>query len=402
MTVKSRAGSAVLRIGVDARDLLVAQRTGVERLVSHFVSEADAIGACKFVLFFDRAPPLELAGHWRHDVVVEPLRFTALRKLLDTWVLLQLPGALRRNRIDAFISFNTKFPVWAHIPAFATVHGVEWYFYPKGYRLLERFKQRLWFELSSRYCAGIITFSDSSERDIFRIRPGCNVPVCMVPEGCDPIFRRLAAEEATPDVLARYGLSAPYILSVSSLVPRKNVDGLLRAFAKLRHDHGMSHQLALVGKSGWKAEALLKLAAKLGIAEHVRFLGFVADADLVNLYNQAALFVYPSKYEGFGLPLLEAMNCGVPVVTANRSATAEVAGDAALLIDPDSVKEMAEGMRRAIQDEGLRARLVGAGAQRVKAYSWTRMTQEICDFVLARVATTRSSGALRFRREEAQ
>lgn len=377
-----------LRIGVDARDLLIAERTGVERMAFHFVERLHLFDDCDFVLFFDGEPPADLAACMRHEVVVEPPRLRLLRKLFDTWMVIQLPRLLRRHRIDAFVSLNTKFPIGAGIPAFATVHGVEWFFYPEGYRLLERIKQRVWFELCCRFSAGVITFARNSQRDIQHICPSCRAPICVVPEGCDPVFRRLTPDEVAPDLAVRHGLPAPYILSVCSLVPRKNIDGLLRAFARLVKEHAVPHSLALVGKSGWKADGLRALAGQLGIGERVRFLGFVPDAELVQFYNQAALFVYPSKYEGFGLPLLEAMSCGVPVVTANRGATAEVAGEAAVLIDPFSVTDLAQGMKRALTDNALRARLIHAGYERVAEHSWTEMTKGIREFILSRMSVS--------------
>lgn len=382
------ARAARLRIGVDARDLLIAERTGVERMAFHFVEQLAGFSHCEFVLFFDGEPPTGLAACARHEVVIEPRRFGLLRQLFDTWTVFQLPRLLRRHRIDAFVSLNTKFPIAARIPAYVTVHGVEWFFYPEGYRLLERIKQRVWFELCCRYSAGIITFAQNSRRDIQRIRSSCRAPICVVPEGCDPVFRQLTPAEVVPDLAVRYGLQAPYILSVCSLEPRKNIDSLLRAFARLVKKHALPHSLALVGKSGWKADRLRALAGELGISERVRFLGFVSDTDLVLLYNHAVLFVYPSKYEGFGLPLLKAISCGVPVVTSNLSVTGEVAGKAAVLIDPFPVTDLAQGMKRALTDNVLRARLIRAGYARVAEYSWTEMTKGICDFILSTMSTS--------------
>lgn len=381
-----RPSAARPRIGVDARDLLIVERTGVERVVFHFIEQLAAFDACEFVLFLDKKPLADLAVCARHEVVVEPRRFGPLRKLFDTWIVFQLPQVLRRYGINAFLSFNTKFPMAAGIPVFATVHGVEWFFCPDGYRMLERVKQRVWFEFACRYCAGIVTFAQSSRRDMLHIRPSCCAPIRVVPEGCDAIFRRLRPDEIAADPPVRYSLRAPYILSVCSLVPRKNIDGLWRAFAQVVHEQAIPRSLALAGKSGWKAERLRALADELGIGKRVRFLGFVPDADLVQLYNQAGLFVYPSKYEGFGLPLLEAMSCGIPVVAANRSATAEVAGDAAVLIDPYSAADLAQGMKRALTDNVLRANLISAGYARAAEYSWARMTEGICGFVLSTAA----------------
>lgn len=374
------------RVAVDARDLLVTHRTGVERVVHHFIEEIGRYADWDVVLLFDRAPPGTLACAHRHETVVVPRRYGRLQSLLDAWTLLQLPPVLRARRIDAYLSLNTKFPATSRIPAFTTVHGLEWRCYPQGYTRRERLKQLAWFWLAAHFSAGIVTFANNTRHDILRAAPRTRVPVCTVPEGSDPIFRRLPPHELDRDLAQRHGLCGPYILSVCSLVPRKNVDGLMRAYARLVHDRNLAHDLALVGKSGWKAEALHALARELDIAGRVRFLGFVSDEALVQFYNQAALFVYPSKYEGFGLPLLEAMRCGVPVVTADRSATREVAGEAAVLVDPDSAGDIAAGMARALFDETLRARLINAGYARAAQHTWADMARGIHDFVSLRLA----------------
>ncbi len=216
-----------------------------------------------------------------------------------------------------------------------------------------------------------------------RIHPQCDRPMRVVPEGVDPMFRQLGPTERHTEALRRLGITTPYILSVCSLVPRKNIDGLLRAFALMQHAAPKGCRLVLVGRSGWRAQQLHALVQALGLESKVCFTGYLPDADLVQLYNQASLFVYPSKYEGFGLPPLEAMACGVPVVTSNRSATAEVAQDAAILINPDSDADLAAGMQRGLCDELLRRRLVVAGLQRAALYSWPAMASEITAFIRA-------------------
>ncbi|MBC7782130.1 MAG: glycosyltransferase family 4 protein, partial [Proteobacteria bacterium] len=340
------------------------------------------------VLFADRPLGASLPEGVRFEQVVVPVRHRRLQRLFDGWIAFTLAPALRAARIDAFCSLNTKFPPGA-IPAFTTVHGVEWYYFPQGYRRLERAKQWLWFQLAVRRSEGVITFAMHTRADILRIHPGLTRPVQVVPEGVDPMFRPLPRREHSTALLERLDLAQPYLLSVCSLVPRKNIDGLLRAFAQLRRDRPGPLSLALVGRSGWRAGQLHALADELGIADSVRFTGWLPDAELVQLYNQAVVFVYPSKYEGFGLPPLEAMACGVPVVTSERSATAEVARGAAILIDPDSVTSLAEGIGQALDDPALRKRLVQAGFARVQRYSWRAMAEQVVDFIDTTLASAR-------------
>ncbi len=376
-----------LRLAVDARDLLVSEPTGVQRVVAQFIDKAVRSDDVDIVLLSDEA--LGARAPAGVEQVVVPLRRRWLQRAFDQWIVFQLPAVLRRHRIDAFYSLNTKFPL-SEVPAFATVHGVEWYFYPQGYRRLERLKQWLWFQLAVRRSAGIVTFAQHTLRDVMRIHPGCDRPIRVVAEGVDPMFRPLPADARAQAVLERWGIETPFVLSVCSLEPRKNIDGLLRAYARLRERLPATPQLVLVGRSAWRAEGLKALAASLGIADRVRFTGYLPDDDLVQVYNRARVFVYPSKYEGFGLPPLEAMRCGVPVVTSDRSATGEVAAGAAVLIDPDSDADLGDGLYRALTDERLRHQLIEAGFARVPLYSWPAMAEGILGFVRETVARRRA------------
>jgi len=381
-----------LRLALDARDLLVAERTGVERVVFEFVRNLTLLEQpVEVVLFSDRALGAARPDGIAFPEVVVPVRRQWLQRLFDGWIVFDLGPAMHRHNIDAFVSLNTKFPLGS-VSSFTTVHGVEWRFFPQGYSRVERLKQWLWFQLAVRRSAGVITFAENTHQDIRRIHPGISRPVRIVPEGVDPLFKPLAPHECSPALLGRLDIDSPFILSVCSLVPRKNVDGLLRAFALLRERQCGPLTLVLVGRSGWRAQQLQDLAAELGIAASVRFTGWLPDCELVQLYNQAAVFAYPSKYEGFGLPPLEAMACGVPVVTSDRSATAEVGRDAAVLVDPDCDAAIADGLQRVLCDAGLRTQLIAAGFERVKRYSWQAMTVQVVDFI---DETLRAAGPVR-------
>ncbi len=373
------------RLAIDARDLAIAERTGVERVVAHFVEHVGA-AAPDFDLLLLTDRPLTDPACAGLLQCVEPVRRPRLQRVFDQWVLWQLPALLRQRGADAYLSLNCKFPVGA-LPSFTTIHGMEWLLYPQGYRRVERLKQWLWFQVASRLSTGIVTFADNTRRDVARLRPSGTPPLRVVPEGVAPMFTRLAAAQLDRGVVQRLGVTGPYLLSVCSLEPRKNIDGLIRAFAELRRQpQRQSLHLVLVGRAGWRTEALRRLAQQLGVEDQVRFTGWLNDADLVQLYNQAAVFVYPSRYEGFGLPPLEAMACGVPVVTANRSATAEVGRGAALLFDPDRPGDLAACTARALDDAALREQLISAGLHRAAQYTWPEMARQIMAFVRERLA----------------
>jgi UDP-glucuronate decarboxylase len=211
------------------------------------------------------------------------------------------------------------------------------------------------------------------------------------------MFRRIAPAERSHQILTRLGIDRPFVLSVCSLVPRKNLDGLIRAFALLRQPGDRGYQLVLVGRSGWKAEELHALVSAQGINASVLFTGYLSDADLVQLYNHARVFAYPSMYEGFGLPPLEAMHCGLPVVTSDRSATAEIGRGAAVLVNPESVDDIAAGLNAALTDEPLRQRLISAGVDRAGQYSWAAMADGIVAFIAEIVAARAARGGWRVR-----
>jgi glycosyltransferase involved in cell wall biosynthesis len=167
----------------------------------------------------------------------------------------------------------------------------------------------------------------------------------------------------------------PYILNVGTLEPRKNLAGLLQAFARARRK-GLPHSLVVVGANGWGNSSVERLVDELGIREHVHVSGFVDDQTLPRLYAAADFFVYPSLYEGFGLPVLEAMACGAPVITSNVSSMPEVAGGAALLVDPRSTDELCDAMLRLAGDGQLRSLLRVKGKERAGQFSWERTAEQ--------------------------
>src|SRR5581483_3700645 len=200
-----------------------------------------------------------------------------------------------------------------------------------------------------------------------------------------PASYRPVATDAARTVAARYGLQAPYVLSVGSREPGKNRVRLFEALARVRSG-GCDAGLAVVGQPAWGAAAEDEAVRRLGLGDVVRFLGYVAAEDMPALYSAAVASAFPSLYEGFGLPVLEAMACGAPVLTSGLSATAEVAGEAALLVDPLSVEAIAAGLRRLVTDADERERLRALGLARAAEFSWTRTAEETYAVYRAAVA----------------
>ena len=218
---------------------------------------------------------------------------------------------------------------------------------------------------------GIITISESSKRDIVARYGVLPEKVTVTPLAADRRFRPVPSGVPGEEV-AR--LPRPYLLNVGTLEPRKNLEGLLRAFALARRKN-LPHKLVITGAKGWGTSRLAPLVRELALEESVIFTGFVVDEDLPHLYARADFFVYPSLYEGFGLPPLEAMASGTPVITANCSSLPEVTGAAALLVDPRNVEELAAAMTTMAFDSALRERLRGEGMKRAEMFSWERTAE---------------------------
>jgi len=203
--------------------------------------------------------------------------------------------------------------------------------------------------------------------------------ISVLYSGVESVFQPVTDAGQLAAVRARYGLNpAPFILSVGTLQPRKNYVRLIQAFAAISSQSPISElQLVIAGGKGWLFDSIFAEVERLGLRERVRFPGFVADSDLPALYSAARVFAYPSLYEGFGLPLLEAMACGTPVVASDAACLPEVAGDAALLVPPTDVAALADALSRAVSDEAVRADLIARGLARARAFTWAKSARQL-------------------------
>jgi len=222
----------------------------------------------------------------------------------------------------------------------------------------------------------IIAISEHTKRDIMKHfgAPGDLITVTHLAAG--PDYCEVMDPAVIRQVKNKYNLPESYILFVGSLEPRKNIKGLLLAYSILPASTRKAFPLVIAGAKGWLNSDIPPLLSSLGIKESVKFTGYIDSADISALYSGASLFVYPSLYEGFGLPILEAMSCGVPVVTSNTSSMPEVAGDAAILVDPLNHEELAFGIETVLGKESLRAEMKKKGLARASSFSWERCAKE--------------------------
>jgi len=269
-------------------------------------------------------------------------------------------------------------PLGCPVPVVVSVHDVSFLEHPE-YFPRERALQLQWtVRRTVRRAARILTGTEFSRASILRAYGDLDEDkVVAVPNAAASDFRPVSREAAAATVRDRFTIPTPFLLSVGDLQPRKNQIGLIRAFARLVHAYPQwKHNLVLAGKETWFAARVHEAARDSGVADRIRFFGFVSDQDLLQLYNACDLFVFPSLYEGFGLPALEAMACGRAVVCSNTSALPEVVDGAAILFDPYSTDEIVRAIADLLLDPELKARMERLGLQRAAHFSWQKTAEK--------------------------
>lgn len=347
------------RIAVDGRELVGGVRTGIGRFIVEVLRVGAASEGLSLVLYTTQASagaPM-MSGIEVREV---PGRWT------PWWDQVGLPRQLARDRVDIFLSPYYKAPLLAPCPVVLTIHDLFFIGYLGRRRVFYDAALTRLARLYALRAAAIIADSAYSKRAIVE-RLGIDPrKVTTIPVGLGPEFRPAAP---VAPVRCRYGLTAPYILYVGNFKPHKNLPRVLGAFARLPEPLRDGYQLVLAGADRANRPALEELARVLGLARRLRFPGAIADADLPAVYGGAALVVLLSLEEGFGLPALEAMACGVPVLASDRAALPEVVGDAALLVDPEDEAAIAFALRRALEADDLRDRLTREGLARARQFS---------------------------------
>ncbi len=293
------------------------------------------------------------------------------------WEQTVLPVAAVRAGIDLLHCPVLIQPLLCPVPTVITVHDLIFLRYPDHFPRLKRLYLTTLAGASLRRARRIIAVSAATKRDLIALLGIAAQRITVVPNGVDLI--RFAPQPAAAVTAFRQAHDLPErsILYVGTLEPRKNLPTLLHAYAAARTDLGDA-PLLIGGGKGWFYDEIFRVVRELGLDDGrmVRFLGYVPDADLPMWYNSATAFVYPSEYEGFGLPALEALACGTPLIAADRSALPEVVGDAGLLVDPHSVHALAGALRAVCTDTALAARLRMAGRAQAARFPWARVAQE--------------------------
>lgn len=360
-----------MRFAVDAH-AIGRHLTGNEVYVRNLLSGLAAVDRGIECIAYISAPE---ARSW------VPERFLVSRVSSNPFLRLgfDLARNLRRDQ-PALLHVQYTAPLGCHVPVVASVHDVSFLDHPEFFTAARVAQLRYTVARTVQRAVRVLTGSEFSRSSILRAYQLPPEKVVVVPNAADTAFRPIAPERAAAEVERRFRIPTPFILSVGDLQKRKNQIGLIRAFEQLAREHPFSHSLVLAGKDTWFAPEVRQAARRSGLASRIHFTGFVSDDDLLYLYNACDAFVFPSFYEGFGIPVLEAMACGKAVCASNASAVAEVADGAAILFDPHSAAEIARSIRDVLVDSELRARMERLGLQRAGNFHWhatARKTLEV-------------------------
>ncbi len=376
-----------LRVGLNGLFLLLGRMAGMETYLRALVREMPPLDpAIEYVLFVDRrnAGTFGVEAYANVREVICPVPVPANRRA--AWGVrvaaeyAVLPPLVRRHGVDVLLNPAFIGPAPRGTPAVVTFHDAQHEDLPENFASVD---QRVFARLlrhSARHAAHILTdsrYAKGRVETIYGIPPA---RVTAIHLAADARFFAPMPDAEIARVCGVYGLSTPYLLSVASLMPHKNFDTLLDAFAILRAT-GAGARLALVGQRSVAGDALARRIAAEGMADAVTLTGYVPDEDLPALYRGAVAFVLPSRYEGFGIPVLEAMASGTPVVTTTATSLPEVAGDAALLVDPDDTAGFVAAMRRLLTDDAMRATLIARGIVQARRFTWERAAATTLDLL---------------------
>ena len=285
---------------------------------------------------------------------------------------LDLSRRLREDRPD-LVHVQYTAPVACPVPVVVSVHDISFFEHPEYFTWPRAMQLKFTVPRTMQQASRVITPSEFSRSAILRGYTLDPARVEVVPIAVSPMFRPIAREVAAAAVQRRHGITGPFVLTVGDLQPRKNHIGLIRAFDSLiSANPRLPHQLVIAGKDTWFADKVRAAARSSSLANRICFTGWVSDEDLLNLYNASDVMAFPSFYEGFGLPILEAMACCTAVACSNSSAMPEVADSAALLFNPESTEQIVRALRDLLLDSELRSRMERLGQARASLFTWER------------------------------
>lgn len=370
-----------MRIAVNTRLLLKGRLEGIGWYTHQMLERiVRAHPEHEFIFFFDR--PFDKSFVFAPNVtpvVVHPQARHAV--LFYTWFEWSIPAMLRKYKADLFLSTDGLCSLSTKVPTCLVIHDLAFEHYPEHLKLSHRLYLQHWSPRFARRASRIVTVSEFSKKDIserYKIFPE---KIDVTYNGAHETYRPLSWEEREA-VKAEYTDGKEYFVFAGALHPRKNVVTLLEAFIKFKKRHRSPIKLVIVGRMAWKFKELAALKETMPFKEDVVWAGYLNVKDLSKVIGAAYALVYPSLFEGFGIPILEALKCGVPGVVSNTSSMPEVAGDAALLVDPTDVADIAEKMGTIYKDEVLRNRLVQNAFVQAAKFNWDYSAEQLWESMM--------------------
>ncbi len=359
---------------------------GVKVYTQNIVQHLLAVdGRNRYVLLYSDE---RLLGSYAGHPNVEERCLRVALKLV--WDQAAVPLLARREKLD--VIFNPKFsvPLFTPVPSVLVLQGSDWFVMPWGSGWLDRLNHRLLVPGFCKSAEAIIVVSNNIKQDLVKYLGVDPAKIRVVHYGLSPIFQPVRDPERLAETRRAYRLPERFLLYVGQIYPAKNFGGILKAFASLKGR--VPHKLVVAGEPRSDYAEELALIDRLGLSEDVLFTGWIPQEELPTLYSLADVFLLPSLYEGFGIPLIEAMGCGCPIVTANVGSPPEVTDGAALLVDPRDVDAIAAAVQAVVGDRALRGRLVERGMARARAFTWEKCARETLE-VLESLADARLARA---------
>lgn len=360
-----------MRIAIDAHQVGTQLAGNATYITSLIEALGEIDGENQYTLYVTKPAALErYANRWTNF---------AVRRIKPHNPLIRIPitfnTELRLRPVDIlFVQYTA--PPLAPCKVVTTIHDISYEHFPETFTRHSRFQMKLTIPQTARKAARVITPSEYSRQDLIKTY---NLPpekIETIPLAAADFFKPVNNFEEINRIRRKYDLNGDYILGVGSIQPRKNLVRLIEAYSDLKKKRGDIPPLVLVGKKSWLFEDTIKATDVHGVGESVKFTGFVPDEDLPALYSAALCFVYPSFFEGFGLPPLEAMQCGTPVIAGDRTSIPEVVGDAGLLVDPFDTNAIGSALERMISDDKLREELKLKGVERARQFSWEKAARQ--------------------------
>lgn len=355
--------AVIPRFGFNEDGLL--NRVGSSEVTFQWLSELSKIDKTnEYVIYLPTEPSSDMPKKregWLYKILPNK----------SLWTIFALSPAIRKQKFDVFFSPTHYGPLFVPCPQVISVLDLSYKYFPELFKKKDLFQLNLWGGYLVKRASKIITISNSAKSDIIREYGISEAKVRVAYLGVKEVSSS-KHKVSSMNIFEKYKVKKPFILFVGTLQPRKNIVRLVEAFSRIKSNL----QLVIIGRRGWKFEEILESPRKFGVSD-VRFLDNVTDEELPEFYKNAQIFVLPSLYEGFGLPILEAMRYGCPVLASNVSSLPEAGGDAAVYFDPQNVSDIAEKIKKVLSDETLRVKMKKEGFEQVKKFSWEKSARQV-------------------------